>query len=147
MTDIVSPETRSKMMSRIRGRDTSPELTVRRFLHAVGLRFRLHAKDLPGRPDIVLPGRRAAVFVHGCFWHQHPGCREAVMPSTRPEFWKQKFAANQARDARSIRLLEEAGWNTFVLWECEARDELALENLAWLLLALPEMGPQTGPSK
>lgn len=146
MTDIVSPETRSRMMSRIRGRNTKPEITVRRFLHAVGLRFRLHGKDLPGRPDIVLPARRAAVFVHGCFWHQHPGCREAVMPSTRPEFWANKFDANRTRDARAIQALQDAGWNTFVVWECQARDELALEELAWALLALPERAA-SGPSK
>lgn len=141
MPDIVSPETRSKLMRRIRHRDTRPELEVRKFLHAVGLRFRLHVKELPGRPDIVLPGRRAAVFVHGCFWHQHPGCKEATIPSTRREFWEKKFAANTARDYRTIQCLQDAGWNTFVIWECEIRNQLALEALAWALLALPRIRP------
>src|SRR4051812_48917573 len=99
MPDVVTPETRSRMMSGIRGRDTKPELAVRRYLHSRGLRYRLHVSDLPGRPDIVLPARRTVVFVHGCFWHRHEGCRFAYTPKSRQEFWVPKLEGNAARDA------------------------------------------------
>ena len=99
--DVVSSVKRSEMMSGIRGRNTRPELQVRAYLHARGLRFRLHRKDLPGRPDVVLPKYRVAVFVHGCFWHRHPGCKFTTEPATREDFWRQKFAANVSRDLRN----------------------------------------------
>ncbi|MFV3386778.1 very short patch repair endonuclease [Pseudomonas sp. NY15364] len=119
--DIVDPAQRSRMMSGIRGKDTKPEMLVRRFLHAHGYRYRLHRKDLPGKPDIVLSRLRVCIFVHGCFWHHHPGCRFAVLPKSRPEFWEAKLLANAARDQRVLKSLNEAGWRTFVVWECELR--------------------------
>lgn len=121
MTDIVGPEVRSRMMSGIRGTGTRPEMLVRRTLHARGFRYRLHVRDLPGRPDVVLPAYRAVIFVHGCFWHRHPGCRLAATPKTRPEFWSEKLAANVARDADAQRLLRQAGWRVGVIWECALR--------------------------
>jgi DNA mismatch endonuclease (patch repair protein) len=123
---VVDP-IRSATMSRIRSRDTAPEILVRKKLHALGLRFRLHRKDLPGSPDIVLPGRRVAVFVNGCFWHQHPGCRRASRPKTRQDYWGPKLARNVARDTAALAALQAAGWTTLVIWECEARDPAKLE--------------------
>lgn len=105
-------------MSRIRGRDTSPELIVRSWLHRAGLRFRLHTRDLPGSPDIVLPRWNTVVFVHGCFWHRHPGCPMAYTPKSRRRFWEAKFAENVERDRRTRLKLRRAGWRTFVVWEC-----------------------------
>lgn len=113
-------------MSRIRGRDTTPELIVRRMAHGLGLRFRLHRKDLPGRPDIVFPRFRAAVFVHGCFWHRHNGCRFAYTPKSRVEFWMEKFKKNVAHDRRSEEALRNLGWRVLVIWECETQNEIAL---------------------
>ena len=110
---------RSRNMAAIRGKDTAPELAVRRILHAMALRFRLHRKDLPGRPDIVLPKHRTVVFVHGCFWHRHEGCRYATTPKTRQEFWQTKFAANVERDSRNRTDLQQLGWRVIVVWECE----------------------------
>ena len=126
MTDMVSPERRSAIMSKIRSRDTKPELRVRKAAHALGLRFRLHRKDLPGTPDLVFPKWRTVVFVHGCFWHRHPGCSKATEPKSRVDFWTAKFAANVERDARMKMALEDAGWKVVVIWECETekRDEL-----------------------
>lgn len=118
---------RSALMSRIRSVDTKPELAVRRLLHARGLRFRLHRHDLPGRPDIVLPRHRLAIFVHGCFWHQHQGCRLASKPKTRGDYWGPKLAANVARDIRSAAALWALGWNVVTLWECDVRNEERLE--------------------
>jgi DNA mismatch endonuclease, patch repair protein len=129
MSDVVDTATRSRMMSGIRGKDTQPELVVRRYLHAAGLRFRLHDRKLPGRPDLVLPRYRAVVFVHGCFWHQHPGCRLAVMPKQNRAFWKEKLGANQERDRRRVADLEAAQWRVFTIWECELTSR-RLENLA-----------------
>ncbi len=108
-------------MSRIRGRDTGPEMRLRSLLHRVGFRFRLHAKDLPGRPDIVLPKYRTVIFVHGCFWHRHEGCRNATTPSTRAEFWQAKFDGNVDRDNRNRAALEAAGWTVMTVWECELK--------------------------
>ena len=128
MADVVDKETRSRMMSGIRGKDTKPELIVRRFLHRAGLRFRLHAK-LPGKPDLVLPKHRAAVFVHGCFWHRHEGCRYATTPANNAAAWQEKFAANVRRDAKVRQQLEELGWRVLVIWSCEL-DERRLAKLA-----------------
>lgn len=131
--DTVSPEKRSWIMSRIRGRDTSPELRLRRLLHRVGLRFRLHAR-LPGRPDLVLPRHRIAVFVHGCFFHAH-GCRRSRLPKSNSEFWAAKFAGNTERDRRVVAALEAAGWSVLVLWECESLDPLKIWSFVHGVLA------------
>jgi DNA mismatch endonuclease (patch repair protein) len=119
MVDIVDAETRSRMMRSIRGKDTKPELLLRRALHARGFRYRLHLKGLPGRPDLVFPKYRAVAFVHGCFWHRHPGCPKATTPATREDFWQNKFAENIARDRRNIDQLQSSGWRVLVVWECE----------------------------
>lgn len=121
MADTLTSERRSWNMSRIRGRDTRPELRLRSLLHRAGFRFRLHAKQLPGRPDVVLPKYRTVIFVHGCFWHRHPGCRNATIPSTRREFWQEKFDSNVSRDARNQAALEAAGWTVLTVWECELK--------------------------
>lgn len=121
MADTLTSERRSWNMSRIRGRNTGPELLLRSLLHRAGFRFRLHAKQLPGRPDVVLPKYRAAIFVHGCFWHRHPGCRSATTPSTRREFWQEKFDSNVSRDARNQAALEATGWTVLTVWECELK--------------------------
>lgn len=117
-------------MSRVRGKDTSPELTVRRLIHALGYRFRLHRRDLPGTPDLVFPGRRKVIFVHGCFWHRHPhpACKLARMPKSRQEFWGPKLEGNRARDLRTEAALAEAGWDVMTIWECALRDRASLEN-------------------
>lgn len=109
-------------MSRIRGRDTGPERTVRSILHRLGLRFSLRRKELPGKPDIVLPARGAVVFVHGCFWHQHAGCRLAVIPQTRQAFWMEKLERNVTRDGENARALRRLGWRVLTVWECELAD-------------------------
>jgi DNA mismatch endonuclease, patch repair protein len=109
-------------MGRVRHKDTKPEMLVRRALHRAGHRFRLQARDLPGRPDIVFSGDRVAIFVHGCFWHRHPGCEHTRTPKTRVEFWNAKFNGNVRRDEASQAALEAADWNVLVIWECEARD-------------------------
>lgn len=121
MADIVDPETRSRMMAGIRSSNTKPEIALRKALHARGLRFRLHDRKLPGRPDIVLAKHRAAIFVHGCFWHRHEGCRYATMPATRQEFWQAKFRANVDRDKRNLANLHAIGWHPLVVWECELK--------------------------
>ena len=116
--DHLTPEQRSDLMRRIRGKDTKPELVVRRLAHAMGYRFRLHRRDLPGSPDLVFPGRRKVVFVHGCFWHAH-GCQGGRVPATRPEFWAAKFEGNKRRDRRSERRLRRDGWGVMTVWECQ----------------------------
>lgn len=124
MADIVSPAVRSRMMSGIRGKDTWPELRVRRFLHSHGFRYRLHDRRLPGTPDIVLPRYGTVVFVHGCFWHQHPGCRLAAQPATNAAFWADKLAANVARDRQQVAELVARRWRVEVVWECEGEERL-----------------------
>lgn len=116
-----------RRMTSVKREHTSPEIAVRRLLHAMGLRFRLHQRSLPGSPDVVLPKRKTAVFVHGCFWHRHAGCRYASSPKTRQEYWIPKFAANVERDARKAAELETLGWRVLVIWECETRNLAALE--------------------
>ena len=128
MTDIVDSKRRSELMAGIKGRDTGPERRVRRIAHRMGLRFRLHRKDLPGRPDLVLPKHRLAVFVHGCFWHRHEGCKYAYTPKSRVAFWSEKFAANVARDARQEAALKALRWRVLVIWECETRHETTVED-------------------
>ena len=114
---------RSELMARVRGKDTTPELLVRREVHRQGRRFRLHRRSLPGSPDLVFPARRLAIFVHGCFWHRHAGCRRCTSPKTRQGFWAAKFEANVARDTRNVAELEKLGWRVAVVWECEAVNE------------------------
>lgn len=114
----VSPM-RSRNMAAIKGRNTTPEMTVRKMLHRLGYRFRLHRRDLPGTPDIVLPKYRTVIFVHGCFWHRHPDCRFTTNPKTNSEFWERKFFINVDRDKRQQRSLREAGWEVIVVWQCE----------------------------
>lgn len=118
MTDVVDSATRSRMMAGIREKDTLPELTVRRFLHARGYRFRLHRKDLPGSPDLILNKHRLVIFVHGCFWHRHPGCFYATSPASRSDFWQNKLTRNAQRDEEQRLLLAGLGWRVLVVWEC-----------------------------
>lgn len=132
MADVVDKATRSRMMAGIRGRDTGPELALRRALHRGGFRFRLHERTLPGRPDVVLPRWRAAILVHGCFWHRHTGCRYATTPATRPEFWAAKFTANVERDGRNAAALMVLGWRLATVWECALRADRADETIATL---------------
>ncbi|EOH6077525.1 very short patch repair endonuclease [Burkholderia cenocepacia] len=119
MVDFLSRKERSERMAKIRGKDTFPELTLRKILHRMGFRYRLHDKKLPGIPDIVLPRFRSVVFVHGCFWHRHEGCRIATLPKSNIQFWVDKFERNMTRDARVKIELENLGWRVFVVWECE----------------------------
>ena len=126
-TDVFTPEQRSAVMRRVRGRDTAPELVVRRALTRLGARYRLHRKDLPGRPDIVLPGRRLVIFVHGCFWHGHDCARGARVPKANRDYWLGKVARNRARDALHRARLEAMGWRVLVVWECALRDAAALD--------------------
>ena len=121
MTDIVDPAKRSRLMASIRGKNTKPELKVRRGLHQLGVRFRLHRRDLPGSPDLVFPKYQATFFVHGCFWHRHESCRLAYTPSTNSHKWVEKFDSNVERDRRQIALLQQGGWRVFVIWECALR--------------------------
>lgn len=119
MPDILSKEKRSTLMSKIRSKDTLPEMLVRRLTHGMGYRYRLHVRALPGCPDLVFPARKKVIFVHGCFWHRHSGCSNAVMPKTRRDLWREKFTANKLRDKRNLQKLKSAGWSYLVLWECE----------------------------
>lgn len=140
--DVVDRATRSRMMSGIRGKDTQPELTVRSFLHRAGLRFRLHAK-LPGKPDLVLPKYHAAVFVHGCFWHRHEGCRYATTPASNAAFWQEKFAANVRNDTKVKQQLQALGWRVLVIWSCEL-DERKLTKLAATIRKSANRGKRNG---
>lgn len=119
---------RSRVMRSIRKKDTKAELTVRRAVHALGYRFRLHRRGLPGSPDLVLPRHRKVIFVHGCFWHQHPGCRKATIPRVRVSYWGPKLKRNVARDARALADLHALGWDALVLWECELLDDKRLRS-------------------
>ena len=123
-------------MSRIKGKDTKPEMIVRRFLHSAGFRYRLHVKNLPGRPDIVLPKYKTVVFVHGCFWHGHEGCRFFVIPKTRTEWWIHKIDANKTNDSKSFNLLEDQGWTVIELWECQLKPSNLQHTLSLLLKQL-----------
>lgn len=123
-SDIYSEEKRSELMSKVRSKNTKPELQVRSWLHKHGFRFRLHRKDLPGRPDIVLPKYKTVIFVHGCFWHQHPGCKKATIPKKNHDFWKEKLESNVERDNRHIAQLQEIGWRVLTIWECDVKKDL-----------------------
>ncbi|WP_043599187.1 very short patch repair endonuclease [Dyella ginsengisoli] len=126
--DSLSPEDRSRLMARIRRKDTKPEMVVRQLTHALGYRYRLHDQRLPGSPDLVFPSRQKVILVHGCFWHRHVGCRLAYFPKSNIEFWRTKFDANVQRDQRVIKELEEIGWDALVIWECETREIEALDS-------------------
>ena len=128
MVDIVSSEVRSRMMSGIKGKDTKPEILIRQLLHRAGYRFRLHRKDLPGRPDLVLSRYNAALFVNGCFWHGHEDCHLFRLPKSRQDFWKKKISGNQVRDLRKQKELFERGWRVGVVWECTLKGKMALEH-------------------
>src|SRR4051812_3778605 len=124
-------------MSRIRGANTAPEMAVRRILHGLGYRYRIHVSRLPGRPDIVFPRRRKVILVHGCFWHRHPECRYAYLPKSRVDFWQAKFERNVERDAENLRALEEAGWKVLTVWECEVQASEALRARLIEFLGVP----------
>ena len=126
--DRLSPERRSWLMSQVKSKDTSTEIRVRRAAHALGLRYRLHRRDLPGTPDLVLPKHRKVIFVHGCFWHRHAGCKKATMPKSRVRFWKSKFSSTVARDQQAVSDLEDLQWNVVVIWECETKSPERLSN-------------------
>ena len=126
MVDRLSPERRSALMSKVRGKNTLPEMRVRRLAHALGYRFRLHRRDLPGCPDLVFPARQKIIFVHGCFWHQHSGCKYAYRPKSRKDFWDEKLKRNVERDCQNLKRLKKLGWSVFVVWECETKKELQL---------------------
>lgn len=125
--DVFSKEKRSKIMSKVQGKNTKPELVVRSLLHRLGFRFRLHRSDLPGNPDIVLPKYRKVIFVHGCFWHGHEGCSRAKRPSTNRVFWDEKLDKNIARDRRTVVELAQFGWESLIVWSCETKDKECLQ--------------------
>jgi DNA mismatch endonuclease (patch repair protein) len=142
VTDVYSPEKRSAVMRRVKGKDTSPEMTVRKALTALGARYRLHRKDLPGKPDIVLPGRKLALFVHGCFWHGHDCARGARVPKQNRDYWVGKVDRNRARDAKSREALAALGWRVETIWECDLKDAEILAARLRVLLA-----PASPPSE
>ena len=127
MTDTFSKSVRSRVMSRIKSRNTKPEKMVRSMMHSLGYRFRLHDKNLPGKPDIVLKKHQVAVFVNGCFWHQHKGCCKAAKPKSNNEYWDKKLSRNTERDLLNMKSLKSLGWKCFVVWECETKDKQALQ--------------------
>ena len=127
MPDTLTPEQRRRCMSRVKGKDTAPELIVRKLVHHMGFRFRLHRKDLPGKPDIVLPRHKKVIFVHGCFWHGHKGCKRSKRPDSNVEFWNKKIDANIERDKRNQKELGKLGWKSIIIWECEVRNARLLE--------------------
>lgn len=134
MTDIVVPAQRSSMMASIKSKNTGPEIAVRKALFNAGFRFRLHRKDLPGNPDIVLPGRRVAIFVHGCFWHSHFGCKNFRLPTSREEFWGRKLGETVARDGAAKEKLQDSGWRVLVVWECFVRASRGTNDLPAALI-------------
>jgi DNA mismatch endonuclease (patch repair protein) len=129
MTDKLTKARRSRNMAAIRSKDMKPERIVRTLVHKLGYRFRLHREDLPGKPDLVFPSKRCVIFVHGCFWHQHPkrSCADARLPKSNTSYWHQKLAANTARDRRAQALLRQAGWAVLTIWECETKEPVAIE--------------------
>jgi DNA mismatch endonuclease (patch repair protein) len=129
VTDKITPEHRSKIMSHIRSKNTAPEMIVRRVVHGMGYRYRLHRKDLPGKPDLVFPGRHKIIFVHGCVWHQHIGCKDGHLPKSNHKYWIPKLDRNTKRDKKAMEALAEMGWEVLVIWECEItnRDRLSIK--------------------
>ncbi|MEX1026702.1 MAG: very short patch repair endonuclease [Candidatus Paceibacterota bacterium] len=121
--DNLSESERSERMGRVRSKDTKPEMTVRRLVHSLGYRYRLHSADLPGKPDLVFPSRKCVIFVHGCFWHRHAGCPRCRLPKSRVDFWKPKLEANKQRDIMNKRRLTRLGWRYLVIWECQIKDD------------------------
>ena len=124
MIDTVSPKKRSWMMGRVKNKNTAPEIKLRKLIFSMGIRYRLHCKDLLGRPDIVFQGRKKVIFMHGCFWHGHPNCKASKLPETRKDFWNTKINSNQVRDRENIRDLENLGWKVLIIWQCELNDVL-----------------------
>lgn len=151
MVDVVDSSTRSRMMAGIRGKDTKPELQVRRYLHSQGFRYRLHDGRLPGRPDIIMPKYKLAILVHGCFWHRHRGCRYATTPEQNREKWAEKFRQNVERDEKQVRQLIDRGWRVLVVWECGLRTPSP--DLSWLAKHIRSTGksyaewPDNNPEK
>ena len=139
MTDIMSASERSARMALIRSKDTKPELLIRKLLHRLGYRFRLHRRDLPGKPDIVFPSRCKAIYVHGCFWHHHTSCSVGHVPHSRRGFWIEKFRRNTERDARNLNALRALGWQVLVIWECACHDHTALKELLVQFLGVPHI--------
>ena len=152
MADVVSREVRSKMMSGIKGKNTKPEIAIRKALFSLGFRYRLHRKDLPGKPDLVLPKHNAVIFINGCFWHAH-GCHLFKWPSTRREFWREKIGGNKERDRRNLTAIAEAGWRIMVVWECALKGKERLdfghvmEDLATWIESDSRIGEIRGVSK
>ena len=128
MTDIFTKAERSRIMSRVTGKNTKPEILVRKMIHAMGFRFRIHRKDLPGRPDIVLPRFHKAIFVHGCFWHGHKGCIRATRPTTNTDFWNKKIDSNMKRDRRNKEALKKDGWESLAIWACQLQNPETITN-------------------
>ena len=142
MLDKFSKEKRSIIMSRIAGKETKPEIEIRKFLFARGFRYRKNVKWLPGKPDIVLPKYKTVIFLHGCFWHRHEGCRRSKAPETRREFWKKKISGNVSRDKSNIEALREQEWNVIVIWQCEMKNKMDTEKrLELLVREIDEMAP------
>lgn len=141
MVDVVDRITRSRMMAGIKGTNTKPEVALRRALHRLGFRYRVHVRELPGKPDIVLPRYRAAIQIHGCFWHRHESCTYATNPASNQTFWKEKFRETIARDLRKKKALEQAGWRIAIVWECALKEDgpevIAQEVRSWLLSSKP----------
>jgi len=131
LTDTLSKKERSERMSRIRSKDSAPELKLRSIIHGMGFRYRLHVKDLPGKPDLVFPSRRSVIFMHGCFWHRHKRCKLARLPKSNLDFWKQKLETNKKRDKTNQNKLIKQGWRVLVVWECEMKDLENVSNLVW----------------
>jgi DNA mismatch endonuclease, patch repair protein len=134
--DKLTPERRSENMRRIKSKDMKPELLIRKLAHGLGYRFRLHRRDLPGKPDLVFPGRKKVILVHGCFWHQHTECREGRMPGSNKDYWNPKLKRNVERDADNLEKLHESGWQTLTVWECETKNIDALKKRLSKFLAL-----------
>ncbi|RXF70525.1 very short patch repair endonuclease [Arcticibacter tournemirensis] len=139
MADVHSKETRSYNMSRIRSKDTKPEMLVRKYLHAHGFRYRLHVKDMPGKPDIVLPKYKTVIFIHGCFWHGHEGCRYYVVPKTRTEWWLNKIQTNSRNDQKAEENLQATGWRVINIWECQLKKSVVDETLPNLIQKITGM--------
>jgi len=138
MADVHSPEVRSYNMSMIRGKNTKPEILVRKFLHSQGFRFRLHRKDMPGKPDIVLPKYKTVIFINGCFWHGHKNCKYFVIPKTRTKWWLNKIEGNRENDKRNLNKLKKMGWNVITIWECQLKQDKLQKTLIKLTKKLHE---------